>query len=75
MTLSKLSKFSDLSAVKEKNNTDFARLLEGLSESLCSTWHMAGLSSINDGFVPCPVPIGYLLVEEVTTGYSSQLYI
>lgn len=74
MTLSKLSKFSDLSAVKEKNNTDLARLLGGLSESLCGAWHMAGLSSINDGFVPCPVPIGFLLVEKVTSGCSSRLY-
>lgn len=75
MTLIKLSKFSDLSVEKEKNNIDFARLLGGLSESLYGAWHMAGFSSINDGFVPCPIPIGFLLVEKVTTGCSSRLYI
>ena len=34
-----------------------------------------GLSSVNDGFDPCPVPTGFPSLEKALSGLSSLLYI
>lgn len=70
VTLSKRLEFSNLSLVKEKkNSTALARLSGGFCESMYGAWRMAGLSSVNDRFIPCPVPLRFPSLEKFLLVY------